>query len=435
MKTLSERDHAVIWHPLTQHQMTDLPLSIARGEGAHLIDHAGKHYLDLVSSWWVNIHGHAHPDIAEAIYEQAKTLEHVIFAGFTHEPAVLLAEELLTLLPGSFSKIFYSDNGSTSVEVAVKMAYQFWRNQNESQRTRFIVFENGYHGDTFGAMSVGKGCGWFHHFEELLFKVEIFPYPGTWNHDATVLQKEQQVLEKIAAYLEKWGNETAALIIEPLIQGSGGMNMCRPQFLQKLAELIKSHDILLIYDEVLTGFGRTGDMFACRKSETLPDIICLAKGLTGGFLPLSVTACHERIYQAFLSDNIAQALVHGHSFSANPLGCAASLASLKLLRSAKTQAKIRSIEKVHCEELISLANNTSLEKFRYCGTISAFNVKLTPEYGSAMSIQLREYFLKRGLLIRPLGNVVYLMPPYCVNEEELRRAYKIIQEIMQGVTA
>lgn len=430
MKTLSERDNAVIWHPITQHKMTPPPLPIVRGEGAYLIGEKGERYLDLISSWWVNIHGHAHPDIAKAIYEQAKTLEHVIFAGVTHEPAVLLAEELLTILPKSFSKIFYSDNGSTAVEVALKMAYQFWRNQGEKQRRRFIVFEDGYHGDTFGAMSVGKGCGWFSHFDDLLFNVEVMPYPATWIDDEDVAKKEKAALEKLALYLEKFGNETAALIIEPLIQGAGGFKICRPEFLREVETLVKAHGILIIYDEVMTGFGRTGDYFACLKAKTVPDIMCFAKGITGGFLPLAVTACQERIYAAFLGDNVSKALIHGHSFTANPLGCAASLASLKILKHPETREKMKLIEKIHEEEIQNLAKNSAVEKVRYCGTISAFNLRLTSEYGSSASIQYRDSFLKKGLLIRPLGNAVYLMPPYCISETDLRRAYLTIQEVI-----
>ncbi|HLB57893.1 MAG TPA: adenosylmethionine--8-amino-7-oxononanoate transaminase, partial [Gammaproteobacteria bacterium] len=298
--SISDRDRATIWHPYTQHQTTPLPLSIVRAKEAYLFDESHHRYLDLISSWWVNIHGHAHPEIAKAIYEQALTLEHVIFSGFTHEPAVLLAEELLQLLPPHFSKIFYSDNGSTAIEVALKMAYQFWRNQGVSTRQRFMVFENGYHGDTVGAMSLGKGSQFFKEFDDLLFKVDLFPYPATWIEDNNICEKEEKTLEKIADYLEKYGHETAALIIEPLIQGAGGMRLCRPLFLKKLETLLRTYNILMIYDEVMTGFGRTGNTFACQKAQTQPDIICLAKGLTGGFLPLAVTACREDIYQAFL---------------------------------------------------------------------------------------------------------------------------------------
>src|SRR3990167_4049553 len=351
---LAERDQQVVWHPLTQHQIATSPIPIVRGKGAYLFDAQERCYLDLISSWWVNLHGHAHPAIALAIYEQAQQLEQVIFSGFTHEPGVLLAETLLNLLPSGFSKIFYSDNGSTSVEVALKMAYQYWRNQGESQRKRFIAFNGGYHGDTFGAMAVGKSSGYFDQFTDCLFAVDIAPYPVTWLGDIDIEQKEQVALSWLITYLSQHADETAALIIEPLVQGACGMRMCRPQFLQALQQLARSYQLLIIYDEVMTGFGRTGELFACQKAGTYPDIICLAKGLTGGFLPLAVTACREKIYHAFLGDNIQSALVHSHSFTANPLGCAAGLASMALLQDQQTQAQIAMIEAVHRAELSQL---------------------------------------------------------------------------------
>ncbi len=424
--TLATRDNAVIWHPLTQHQITPLPLPIVRGEGAYLIDQDGKRYLDLVSSWWVTIHGHAEPAIAKAIYEQALKIEQVIFAGFTHEPAIDLAEKLLKLLPDNFNKIYYSDNGSTAVEVALKMAYQYWRNQGETKRSRFIAFKKGYHGDTFGAMALGKESFYFKQFSELLFAVDMFDYPETWLSDDTVTEKEENILAQLTLHLDKHADETAAMIIEPLIQASGGMNMCSPVFLQKLVTLVKSYGVLIIYDEIMTGFYRTGKLFACHKSQTAPDIICLSKGLTGGFLPLSVTACSEHIYQAFLGSDYTKALGHSHSYTANPLGCAAALASMTLLQRSETVARIKLIEQIHREELAILVDNPLVEKIRYCGTVAAFDLKIIAEYGSQASVNLRERFLKHGLIIRPLGNVIYLLPPYCLTEVDLRRAYQVI---------
>ncbi len=431
--TILERDQATIWHPYTQHKISASPFVITHGEGAYLFDENGKRYLDLISSWWVNLHGHAQPEIAQAIYQQALKLEQVIFSGFTHEPAVCLAEELLNLLPKEFGKVFYSDNGSTAVEVALKMAYQFWRNQGEKKRCRFIAFQNGYHGDTFGAMSVGKSSGFFSNFEDLLFSVTMFPYPATWLGDENVFQNEQHVLTQIDDYLQQYGSETAALIIEPLIQGAGGICMCRPVFLRELERLVRSYNVLIIYDEAMTGFGRTGDFIACNKTNTRPDIICLAKGITGGFLPLAVTVCQDKLYETFLGDNFTKALAHGHSYTANPLGCAAALASLKLLQQPETIMQINTIEKVHRDAVNSLLNDLPIEMPRYCGTISAFDLKLGSEYGSKYSIQLRDKFSEQGLLIRPLGNVIYFMPPYCITEQELRSAYEIVIEEIQGV--
>lgn len=431
---ISVRDREAVWHPLTQHSISGDPIPIMKGKGAYLFAEDGKRYLDLVSAWWVNLHGHSHPEMAKAIYEQALELEHVIFAGFTHPSAVLLAEQILELLPSAFSKVFYSDNGSTSVEIALKMAYQFWQNQGEKQRFRFVSFEMGYHGDTFGAMAIGKKSGFFNTFSDLLFKVDTFPYPDTWNNDTSYPEREAAVLNQIDDYLKQYAHETVAFILEPLIQGAGGMRMCTATFLQALEKLVHGYNVLIIYDEVMTGFGRTGEYFACQKTKTLPDIICLAKGLTGGFLPLAMTVCHERIYQSFLGNDFSRALPHGHSFTANPLGCAAGLASLKLLKQPATQQQIGMIERTHQEQLQNFSANMPIMKKRYCGTIAAFEVELEASYGSKASYQLRERFLNRGLLIRPLGNTVYLLPPYCITEAELQETYAIISEELQGVT-
>jgi adenosylmethionine---8-amino-7-oxononanoate aminotransferase len=429
---LAERDRASIWHPLTQQLTADLPKAIVRGEGAYLFDQEGHRLLDLISSWWVNIHGHSHPNIAQAIHEQAQKLEHVIFAGMTHEPAVNLAERLLTLLPSGMSKVFYSDNGSTSVEVAIKMAYQYWRNQGFKQRKRFIAFDQGYHGDTFGCMSVGQTSHFHSHFHELLFSVDFIPFPETWGDDPHVLAKESASLNALDEYLTKYPDEIAGVIIEPLIQASSGMRICRPEFLKKLEKKLREANVLLIYDEVMTGFGRTGDYFACVKSETVPDIICLSKGLTGGFLPMAVTVCQEYIYEAFLGNDMTKALMHSHSFTANPLGCAAALASFELLIQPETLNKIHHIEAIHNHELKKIMTLETTEKWRCCGTMAAFNISQGGGYGSTQSLALRKRFIERGLLIRPIGNVIYLLPPYCIAEADLRQAYHLIAEEIQG---
>ncbi|HSW93474.1 MAG TPA: adenosylmethionine--8-amino-7-oxononanoate transaminase [Gammaproteobacteria bacterium] len=432
--TISERDREAIWHPYTQHKITPLPITIQRGKGAWLYDEKGNRLLDLISSWWVNIHGHAHPDIAKAIFDQAMTLEHVIFSSFTHEPAVQFAEQLLEILPGHFSKIFYSDNGSTAVEVALKMAYQYWRNQGEKKRHRFIAFTNGYHGDTFGTMSVGKKSGFFTAYEDLFFDVDFIDYPSTWIHDEMVLQKEQKILSDLDEHLKKYAHETAAILLEPLIQGAGGMQMCRPEFLLNLETLVRSYNILIIYDEVMTGFGRTGDFFACQKANTTPDIICLSKGITGGFLPFAVTACTEKIYQAFLGDDFGSALAHGHSYAGNPLSCAAALASLVLLKKSETKKQQQMIERTHQSGLDYLADNSRVEKMRLCGTVAAFDLKILNQYGSKESVNLRATFQKKGLLIRPIGNVIYLLPPYCIEETDLKMSYAMIAEALEEST-
>lgn len=426
--TLAELDQKIIWHPYTQHQISPLPIPIVKGQGPYLFDEQGRRYLDMISAWWVNLHGHCHPDIAKAIYDQALTLEHVAFAGFTHQPAVELAQQILALLPENFSKVFYSDNGATAIEAALKMAYQFWFNQGEKGRKKFIAFENGYHGDTFGAMALGKNtANFFNKFEDLLFEVKTFPFPATWISDNNAAAKEDEVLMMMSDYLESHHQEIAAVIIEPLLQGVGNMQMCRAEFLQKLEKLVRNFNILIIYDEVLTGFGRTGHYFACKKAHTNPDLICLAKGTTGGFLPLAMTVCHEKIYNTFLGDNFSKALAHGHSYTANPLGCAAGIASLKLLQAAETQEQIAAIEKIHEDRLTELMNKNLVDHARFCGTVAAFELKIPVEYGSNWSVKLRDEFLARGLLIRPLGNTIYLMPPYCISAEQLNFAYDAMQ--------
>lgn len=430
MTTLLERDQKVIWHPFTQHKTSPRPVAITRGEGAYLFDGQGKAYLDLISSWWVNIHGHAQPLIAKAIAEQALRLEQVIFAGFTHEPAVAVAEKLLALLPSGFSKVFYSDNGSTAIEIALKTAYQYWRNQGQ-KRHRFLGFSGGYHGDTFGAMSVGHSSNYSQQFSDLLFAVDFAPYPATWQGDTLCESREQEALQWIEAYLEQHAKETVAVLIEPLIQASSGMNVCRPEFLRALQSLVRQHGILMIYDEVMTGFGRTGATFACEKAGTQPDLICVAKSLTGGFLPLAATVCQEQVFQAFLSDHIDQALIHGHSFTANPLGCAAALVSLELLCSEGTRQQIHLIEAIHQEMLEKLGALSGIEKPRSCGTLAAFDVATETSYGSLTSEKWRTLFMERGLLLRPLGKTLYLLPPYCISEADLRQAYQVLFEVLE----
>jgi len=425
-------DKKFIWHPFTQHKISSEPIKIVSGRMTKLKDDKGKSYLDLISSWWVNTHGHSHPYIAKAIYKQSKKLEQVIFGGFTHDPAIELAKRITNILPGNLKKVFFSDNGSTAVEVALKIAYQYWFNKNKKRKT-FIAFKNAYHGDTVGAMSLGSGSDLFSVFKELFFKIKLFDYPSTWYEDKNIEEKENKILIKIENEFKK-NNDIAGLIIEPLVQGSGGMNICRSIFMKKLSKLVKKYNNLLIYDEVMTGFGRTGEIFACKKTKTQPDIICLSKGLTGGFLPLSLTITTNKIYNNFLGDNFDKALAHGHSFTANPLGCAASIASLNLFKSKKIFKKIKTIEKQHHIFLKKLLKLNSIEKTRICGTILAFNIKgFGNGYKAMIPDKIKKFFLDKGLLLRPLGNVFYIMPPYCILKNELKYAYKIIYEGLKKI--
>ncbi|MBR9971604.1 adenosylmethionine--8-amino-7-oxononanoate transaminase [Magnetospirillum sulfuroxidans] len=425
-------DAKYIWHPFTQAATAAPPLHAVRGSGAMIQTADGKEYVDLVSSWWVNLHGHANPVIARAVAEQAATLEQAIFAEFTHDPAVRLAAKVCQQLPGDLDRVFYSDDGSTAVEVAMKMARQYWSNQGQNRQV-YVGFDGGYHGDTVGAMSVGRSSGYFGAWENMLFPVEIAPFPTTWDGDDTIQAREAAALDALDAILDRNRDRIAALIIEPLIQGAAGMRMCRPDFLRAVAERAAQAGTLLILDEVMTGFGRTGASFACVKAGITPDMICLSKGLTGGFLPMAMTVTREFIYQAFLAPQVSRAFLHGHSYTANPLGCAAGLASLELLLGAQCQARIKGIEALHRQRLDHIARLDIVAHPRLCGTIAAFDLPgdgYGAEIGPMLKLQLRE----RGLLTRPMGNVMYVLPPYCMDDAALHHAWDIIDDVISKIS-
>jgi adenosylmethionine-8-amino-7-oxononanoate aminotransferase len=417
--SLSERDARVIWHPYTQMKNAQLPVAIVRGEGVYLYDEQGKRYIDAVSSWWVNLHGHAHPYIARKVAEQLNTLEHVIFAGFTHRPAVELAEKLLQILPGNPSRIFYTDNGSTAVEVALKMAIQYWHNQGRQKHT-FIAFEQAYHGDTFGSMSISARSAFTAPFDPLLFEVISIPVPQAG--------REEESLKALEAAIQEHGENIAAFIFEPLVLGTGGMLMYEPSALDALLERCRQHHILSIADEVMTGFGRTGRLFACDHLSQPPDIICLSKGITGGTMALGVTSCTEAVYEAFLSDDKLKTLFHGHSYTANPVACAASLASYDLITSRETGEAISRIHAQHRRFAEKLAACQGVKNIRLQGTILAFDVRQEEgvSYFHPVRDELYAYFLKEGVILRPLGNTLYIMPPYCISDEDLNVIYGLI---------
>lgn len=404
---------------------------VVRGEGVWLELEDGNRIMDMISSWWVNIHGHSHPRIAEAIYHQAQKLEHVIFAGFTHDPAEQVAARLLEELPEPMEKVFYTDNGSTAVEVGLKMAYQYWQNTGEPGRTSFIAFEGSYHGDTVGAMSAGSRSVFTRTFQDLLFDVSYAAYPVTWQGDQEVEVREQSSLQQVRELLEKQGGRYAGIIIEPLIQGAGGMRMCRPEFLKQLQALAREYGVFLIYDEVMTGFGRTGDWFAARRSGTEPDILCMSKGITGGALPLAATACTRPVYDAFYSEDPYKTLYHGHSYTANPLGCAAALASLELMQEAP--ARFRELGDRYQPFIEQLQRRSDVQRIRRRGTVLAMDL-VTPEqegYLNRISLWIREQAIEKQLLLRPLGNTLYFMPPYCISAEELGLAFERTLEIIE----
>lgn len=420
-----------IWQPYTQMKTSPPPLKVLKGKGVMLELEDGRQIVDCISSWWVTIHGHSHPALANALYQQAQQLEHVIFAGFTHAPAEKLAHKLLAHLPKSLTRVFFSDNGSTAVEVALKMAYQYWYNQGEKQRTSFISFEGGYHGDTLGAMSVGGSTSWWHTFYPLMFSTDVVPFPATFDGDPDVEAIEAHTLEKVSYLLKQKGDRYAGIFIEPLVQGVAGMRLCRPQFLQALEHLARQANMLLIYDEVMTGFGRTGELFACLKSATSPDILCLSKGLSGGCLPLAVTLATEDIYRAFYSDEMDKTFFHGHSYTGNPLACAVGVTSLELLE--QNPEPYRHMEQQHRSYIEKwLKGHPRVEKIRTCGTIAAMEVKTDSQSGyfNAIGQVLRSRFLESGFLLRPLGNTLYLMPPYCITERELESIYQAIRCVL-----
>jgi adenosylmethionine---8-amino-7-oxononanoate aminotransferase len=424
--TIRELDRRHVWHPYTQHFQAPVPGVITRAEGAYLYDDGGGRIFDAISSWWVTLHGHAHPAIATAVGRQACILEQVIFAGFTHEPAVRLAAALSGVLPPGLTRVFFSDDGSTAVEVALKMALQFWTGRGE-QRPLIAALEHAYHGDTFGAMAASARGVFTEPFTTHLFEVARLPDPsadGAGGGAATIAALEH--------LLDTRGAELAAVIVEPLLLGAGGMRLWEAATLRAIRERTASAGVLLIADEVLTGFGRTGPHFACARADVVPDIICLSKGLTGGFLPLGATVTREEVFAEFLSPDRRRTFFHGHSYTANPLACAAALASLSLLDEASAQARA-AIERAHETGLARLAAHPRVRRCRGLGTVAAFEIdhSAEPAYLSTVGQELAAHALHAGVLLRPLGNVVYLLPPYCSTADDLRHAYDVIEQFLE----
>ena len=391
------------------------PLALVRGQGVYLYTEDGRKLLDGISSWWVNIHGHAHPRLNQAITEQAKRLEHVIFAGATHEPAVDLAERLVGVLPAGLTKIFYSDNGSTAVEVAVKLAIQYWRNQGQPLRQRIVALQHAYHGDTIGAMAVSAPSVFTEAFTPLLFPIDRVNPDGVDSH------------------LQRYGERVAAVIVEPMLQGAGGMIMWPAESLARVREACYRHGVLMIADEVLTGFGRTGRMFACEHASVTPDIMCLSKALTAGYLPLAATATSNAIYDAFLSDDRTKTFFHGHSFTANPLACAVALASLDLIEEGRILDRIARLERQLRDGLAPLKDAPRVADVRVLGGVGVVELESDGGYLDSVGPRLYDAFLQRGALLRPLGNVVYFMPPYVITDAEVDWVLACIREVVLQV--
>ena len=422
--TLSEKDKQFIWHPYTPLQSVIENIPVVSGKGALLYDENGKDYIDAVSSWYVNLHGHSHPYIAKKLFEQANKLEHVIFAGFTHQPAIELAERLIGILPSNQKKIFYSDNGSTAVEVAIKMAIQYWLNKGEKRQT-IIAFENSYHGDTFGAMSVSDRSIFTNPFNDLLFEVKFIPTPDTHNIDDLI--KQVDIISQ--------QNNVAAFIYEPLLQGTGSMRIYPANELNQLLQHIKSKHVLCIADEVLTGFYRTGKFFAGDYITELPDLVCLSKGLTGGTMALGVTSCSQTIVDAFDTTDKTKTFYHGHSYTANPLACTAALASLDLLQDDACLKNINRIEEQHSGFIKELQGISNVENPRQLGTTLAFEVKTNSEHSYTNPIRdiIYKKFIENGVILRPLGNTVYIFPPYCITEAQLNKVYLVIKTVLSQI--
>ncbi len=419
---LSDKDRACVWHPFTQMRTAHPPIPIVRAKGVYLYAEDGSRYLDAISSWWVNLHGHAHPYIIKKITAQAEALEHVIFADFTHAPAVELASRLLQILPGSFSKVFYSDNGSTAVEVALKIALQYWHNQ-KIPKTKVVCFKNSYHGDTFGAMSAAGRNAFNRPFWNHLFDVASID-PPLKGQEETSLSQLQSILEQ---------GDAACFIFEPLVLGSGGMIMYPAEGLDRLIRCCKQYQVLTIADEVMTGFGRTGTLFACQQLHEKPDLVCLSKGLTGGFLPLGATVCTEQIFNAFLGDTLQQAFLHGHSYTANPLACSSALASLDLLLDNSCTLQRERIAVSHQRFCRQWRLHPKLKRCESLGTILALEYHVeTSSYFHSLRNRLYYFFLNKGILLRPLGNVLYILPPYCIQVEELHFIYDQIILTLEG---
>ena len=425
MATISQRDTHTVWHPYTPMKIWPEAIAITSGKGVYLTDENGNQYIDAISSWWVNLHGHSHPYIAQKVHEQMLTMEHCIFAGFTHGPAVTLAERLLAILPGSMAKIFYSDNGSTAVEVALKMALQYWQNKGIS-RKKIIAIDGAYHGDTFGAMSVSARSIFTAAFSDLLFDVSFIPFPEKGREAESIA-----VLQQLVA-----AGDVAAFIAEPLIQGSAGMQMYDARTLDAYFAACRATDTLIIADEVMTGFGRTGPLFACSQVAHAPDIICLSKGLTGGAMPMGITATTQEIYDAFYDDDRTRMLYHGHSYTANATICAAALASLDLLLHADCSASRLRIADAHKQFAATITGHEMVEDIRQTGTILAITLRAgISSYHSNLRDELYQYFISRQILLRPLGNIIYILPPYCITDQELDLVYDAIRSYLQWKSA
>ena len=418
---LQQRDELHLWHPYTQHQTAAKPLGIVKGKDALLWGEDGKEYIDAIASWWVNPYGHSNERLAQAAYKQLTQLEHVLFGGFTHKPAVELAEKLISILPKNQQKVFFSDNGSTAVEIAIKMALQYFFNKGEKHFT-VIAFEGAFHGDTFGAMAASGISFFTEAFQEHLLKVVRIPLPQKGS------KASAEALRKAIAE-----HQPAAFIFEALVQGASGMQIYSPEDLDELLSIAQANGVITIADEVMTGFGRTGRTFACDYLKHKPDIMCLSKALTGGTIPLAVTTATQRIFDGFYSNDVNKALFHGHTFTANPTGCAIALEAIRILESDEMQQNLKRIAKRHQAFVARISQYASVANARTLGVILAFDLKTTQntDYYGSFRDRLYNFFISKGVILRPVGNIIYILPPYIITDEQLDRVYQVLEEAIQ----
>ncbi|MBC7846986.1 MAG: adenosylmethionine--8-amino-7-oxononanoate transaminase [Flavobacterium sp.] len=421
---LTERDKKNIWHPYTQHKTAALPIAIKRGEGALLWDENNKEYIDAIASWWVNPYGHSNKVIADAIYKQLTTLEHVLFGGFTHEPAIVLAERLMDILPKNQQKIFFSDNGSTAVEVAIKVALQYFFNKGE-KKTTIIAFENAFHGDTFAAMAASGISFYTQAFQGMFIDVVRIPVP--------IKGQERASFDALHEVIKN--HNCAGFIFEPLVQGAAGMVMYEPESLDKLIQICQENKVLTIADEVMTGFGKTGKTFACDYISQKPDMMCLSKALTGGTIPMAITTFTQDIFEVFYDEDINKALFHGHTFTANPTGCAAALASLYLLQTQEMQDNIARVNKRHLAFQKHIESHPKVTTTRVLGVIFALEIQTesSASYYGTLRNKLYNFFIENGIILRPVGNIVYILPPYIITDEQLQKVYEVVEKALKIV--
>ncbi|WP_300435115.1 adenosylmethionine--8-amino-7-oxononanoate transaminase [Christiangramia sp.] len=419
-KSLGERDKKHLWHPLTQHKTSPEMLAIKKAKGCILTDDKGNEYIDGISSWYTSVYGHCNDYLTKKVAAQMQQLDQVVFSGFTHEPAVKLSEALIKILPQGQQKLFFNDNGSTATEIGIKMALQYHHNLGNDRKV-MLAFEEGFHGDTFGAMSVSGLSVYNGAFQDHFIRVERIPVPTGENN--------QEVLSFLKELIKK--QTIAGFIYEPLIQGAAAMKFHDAQGLNEILKICRKNEIILVADEVMTGFGKTGSYFASDYIDEKPDVVCMSKALTAGLLPMGLTSCSQKVYDAFYSDDIAKGLFHGHTYTANPLACAAALAGVELLVSEKIQSNIKNITEANLEFANKLESHPKVKNARSKGVILAFELNVKMERYGNLRNKLFRFFMDNGVFLRPLGNTIYIVPPYVISEKELQKLYSVMEEVLE----